>query len=86
MGDAKETITELVAALTALQAGEGPADLSAWWEQLDRWRETYPLGYDLPEDGALSPQYVIERLGAIAGPDAVYCAGVGQHQMWARSS
>ncbi len=83
VGDAKETITELVAALTALQAGEGPADLSAWWEQLDRWRETYPLGYDLPEDGALSPQYVIERLGAIAGPDAVYCAGVGQHQMWA---
>jgi len=29
------------------------------------------------------PQYVIERLGAIAGPEAVYVPGVGQHQMWA---
>jgi acetolactate synthase-1/2/3 large subunit len=26
---------------------------------------------------------VIERIGQIAGPDAVYTAGVGQHQMWA---
>ena len=30
-----------------------------------------------PTDGSLSPQYVIERLGAIAGPDAIYAAGVG---------
>jgi acetolactate synthase-1/2/3 large subunit len=34
-------------------------------------------------DGSLAPQYVIERLGAIAGPEAIYVAGVGQHQMWA---
>ena len=26
---------------------------------------------------------MIERIGQIAGPDAVYLAGVGQHQMWA---
>ncbi len=26
---------------------------------------------------------MIERLGVAAGPDAIYCAGVGQHQMWA---
>ena len=26
---------------------------------------------------------MIERLGEIAGPDAIYVAGVGQHQMWA---
>ena len=35
------------------------------------------------EGGTLAPQYVIERLSAIAGPEAVYVAGVGQHQMWA---
>jgi acetolactate synthase-1/2/3 large subunit len=46
-------------------------------------RETYPLGYEEPPDGSLAPQYAIERLGRIAGPDAVYVAGVGQHQMWA---
>ncbi|MDQ3151660.1 MAG: thiamine pyrophosphate-dependent enzyme, partial [Actinomycetota bacterium] len=54
-----------------------------WWRQLDGWRDTFPLGYDRPDDGALSPQYVIERIGALVGPDAVYTAGVGQHQMWA---
>ncbi len=26
---------------------------------------------------------MIERIGALVGPDAVYTAGVGQHQMWA---
>jgi acetolactate synthase-1/2/3 large subunit len=83
VGDAKETIAQLVEALRGEhEAGRIP-DLTAWWAQLDDWRERYPLGYDWPEDGALSPQYVIERLGAIAGPDAIYAAGVGQHQMWA---
>ena len=45
-------------------------------------KASYPLGYDTHED-SLAPQYVIERIGALAGPDAVYTAGVGQHQMWA---
>ncbi|MGY1833599.1 acetolactate synthase large subunit [Blastococcus sp. SYSU DS0510] len=83
VGDAKETIAQLVEALRAEHAAGRTPDLAAWWAQLDDWRERYPLGYDWPEDGALSPQYVIERLGAIAGPEAIYTSGVGQHQMWA---
>jgi acetolactate synthase-1/2/3 large subunit len=83
VGDAKETIAQLVEALRGERDAGRTADLTAWWAQLDDWRERYPLGYDWPEDGSLSPQYVIERLGAIAGPDAIYAAGVGQHQMWA---
>ena len=58
-------------------------DLTDWWAQLDDLRERYPLGFEEPADGTLSPQYVIKRLGEIAGPDAIYVAGVGQHQMWA---
>src|SRR3712207_4208016 len=83
VGDARETIAELVTALRAEREAGRTADLSAWWAQLDQWRQKYPRGYEWPEDGALSPQYVIERLGAIAGPDAIYASGVGQHQMWA---
>jgi acetolactate synthase-1/2/3 large subunit len=30
----------------------------------------------------LSPQYVIERIGELSGPEAIFAAGVGQHQMW----
>src|SRR4051812_40330777 len=83
VGDAKETIAQLTDALRHEHAAGRTPDLAAWWAQCDSWRENYPLGYDWPEDGSLSPQYVIERLGAIAGPDAIYAAGVGQHQMWA---
>ncbi|MGI8881444.1 MAG: acetolactate synthase large subunit [Jatrophihabitans sp.] len=83
VGDIKEVLAELLPAVRAdIDAGRGPA-LTEWWEQVDRWRETYPLGYEDPADGTLAPQYVIEQLGAIAGPDAIYVAGVGQHQMWA---
>jgi acetolactate synthase I/II/III large subunit len=83
VGDCREVIADLIAAVKAEhQEGRRP-DLAAWWDQLNTWRETYPLGYDEPEDGTLAPQYVIKRIGQIAGPEAVYVAGVGQHQMWA---
>ncbi|MGH3568488.1 MAG: acetolactate synthase large subunit [Pseudonocardia sp.] len=83
VGDCKEVITELVDAVRAERAEHGHSDLTPWWAQLDELRTTYPLGYDWPADGSLSPEYVIERIGRIAGPDALYAAGVGQHQMWA---
>jgi acetolactate synthase-1/2/3 large subunit len=83
VGDCREILVELVTAVRAEHADGHRPDLAAWWEILDSWRTDYPLGYDWPTDGTLSPQYVIERIGAIAGPDAIYTAGVGQHQMWA---
>ncbi|WP_064446999.1 acetolactate synthase large subunit [Micromonospora sp. NBRC 110037] len=83
VGDARHVIDELIAAVTAEQAAHPSVDLTDWWAQLDDLRERYPLGFEEPADGTLSPQYVIKRLGEIAGPDAIYVAGVGQHQMWA---
>nr|WP_255498112.1 acetolactate synthase large subunit [Nakamurella sp. PAMC28650] len=83
VGDAKEVISELISAIAIEQTSGVVADLTAWWAELDGVRETFPLGYDEPTDGSLSPQYVIERLGKICGPDTIFAAGVGQHQMWA---
>jgi acetolactate synthase-1/2/3 large subunit len=83
VGDAREVLAELIPAVRAEFDAGNRADLTGWWQQLDAWRETYPLGYDEPADGTLAPQYVIERLGKIAGPDTIFAAGVGQHQMWA---
>jgi acetolactate synthase-1/2/3 large subunit len=83
VGDAKETIIELIAALKDEHKAGRIGNYEAWWADLNRLRTEYPLGYDHPTDGSLSPQYVIERIGAINGPDAIYAAGVGQHQMWA---
>ncbi len=83
VGDAKAVIADLAEAVDAdMEAGRS-GDYSAWRERVAGWQRTFPLGYTTPEDGALSPQYVVERLGEIAGPEAVYVAGVGQHQMWA---
>jgi acetolactate synthase-1/2/3 large subunit len=83
VGDCREVIADLVAAIRAEHEQGRQPDLGAWTAQLDSWRTTYPLGYDEPGDGSLAPQYVIQRIGKIAGPEAVYVAGVGQHQMWA---
>ncbi|MBV1848743.1 acetolactate synthase large subunit [Catellatospora tritici] len=79
VGDVKHVIEELI---TALKSETHPPRAD-WWRQLNDLRTRYPLGWEEPEDGTLAPQYVIKRLGEIAGPDAIYCAGVGQHQMWA---
>jgi len=81
VGDAKEVITELNAELkTALEGGK--PDIKDWWQFLNGLVERYPLGYVPANDGKLSPQHVIQRIGELSGPEAVYAAGVGQHQMW----
>jgi acetolactate synthase-1/2/3 large subunit len=83
VGDCREVITDLIAAVRAEHQTGRKGDHEAWWAQLGAWRTTYPLGYEEPSDGSLAPQHVIKRIGEIAGPEAVYVAGVGQHQMWA---
>ncbi|WP_030018314.1 acetolactate synthase large subunit [Streptomyces monomycini] len=83
VGDAREVIADLVVALQAEHAAGRTGDCTAWWKDLDRWRETYPLGYGHPDNGSLAPQQVIQRLGELAPEGTIYAAGVGQHQMWA---
>ena len=83
VGDAKHVIEELIGAVTTEYGAGHKTDLKNWWATLDDIRGRYPLGYEEPSDGTLAPQYVIERIGKLVGPDAIYTAGVGQHQMWA---
>jgi acetolactate synthase-1/2/3 large subunit len=83
VGDAKEVLTDLLDAYAQVAKKNKP-DLTEWWARLDRLKADYPLGYvDDPDDGLLAPQTVIERIGQLSGPEAIYAAGVGQHQMWA---
>ncbi|MGB2969378.1 MAG: acetolactate synthase large subunit, partial [Candidatus Nanopelagicales bacterium] len=83
VGDAREVITELINAIEVEHAAGRVGDYEGWWRQLNEWRAQFPLGYDRPSNGEVAPQYVIEQIGQVAGPDAYYVAGVGQHQMWA---
>ena len=82
VGDCREVISDLIVALKAEADAGHTGDYEAWVAFLAGIKRTYPLGYDTPAEG-LSPQYVLERLGAIAGPETIYTSGVGQHQMWA---
>ncbi len=83
VGDCKEVIIDLLAAVRAAHEAGHPGDYEDWRTQVQDWRTTFPLGYSAHDDGSLSPQHVIERIGAISGPESVFVAGVGQHQMWA---
>jgi len=83
VGDAREVLVDLLPAFRDAAKQHEP-DTSDWWRRLTTLREQYPLGYvDDPDDGLLAPQAVIEKIGEICGPEAIYAAGVGQHQMWA---
>ncbi|GAA3578462.1 acetolactate synthase large subunit [Microlunatus spumicola] len=81
VGDSKEVIGELV---SLLRADDHPLpEIGAWIKSLYDLKKRYPTSFDLPDDGTLSPQHVIKRIGDLTGPDAYYASGVGQHQMWA---
>ncbi len=82
IGDLKNILIKLNPAVKAEFAKSAP-DYTAWQTEVYGWRSKFPLGYDKPSDGSVSPQYVIERIGKISGPDTIFAAGVGQHQMWA---
>ncbi|WP_420110336.1 acetolactate synthase large subunit [Mycolicibacter arupensis] len=82
VGDVKAVIIELLEVLRQDKTADS-LDIADWWNYLDEVRSTYPLSYGPQSDGSLSPEFVIETLGRLAGPDALYVAGVGQHQMWA---
>src|SRR5690606_13933848 len=82
VGDVRDVLVDLDTAFRGAIAGAKP-DTEEWWSYLDGLKSEFPLGYAPTTDGLLSPQHVIQRIGELTGPEAVYAAGVGQHQMWA---
>jgi acetolactate synthase-1/2/3 large subunit len=83
VGDCRNVIERITAAVKADQAKREWPDLTPWRETVRSWQTEHPLHYDQPEDGPLKPQYVIEELRAQAPDDTILASGVGQHQMWA---
>ncbi|WP_028708282.1 acetolactate synthase large subunit [Propionicicella superfundia] len=79
VGDLRAVLDEL----NELLRGSDLPDLGPWVTYLTSLRTKYAIETEPTKEGRLSPQYVIKRIGEIAGPDAMYVSGVGQHQMWA---
>lgn len=81
VGDAREVLSALARTYKSSKNLAAP-EVGAWVDYLNSLKERFPRGYEKQSDGMMSPQYVIETLSKVVGPEAIYCAGVGQHQMW----
>jgi acetolactate synthase I/II/III large subunit len=87
VGDVKVVLGQLLKVLDDKDAkGELAAlmpDTTAWREHLTTLGRDHPLLFDQPPTGVLKPQVAIRAIYDQWGDEAVYVAGVGQHQMWA---
>ena len=77
IGDAKAVTKQLATAMPRSPAAD------EWREQVQQWKDEYPMDYAAPEDDPVKPQYVVEAFDNATGDDAIVTTGVGQHQMWA---
>jgi acetolactate synthase I/II/III large subunit len=87
VGDVKVVLGQMLKILRdKFEAGTGAElvpETAAWRAHLDELKRDHPLRVEQPETGVLKPQTAIRAIHATWGDDAVYVAGVGQHQMWA---
>jgi acetolactate synthase-1/2/3 large subunit len=80
VGDLAEVINDLNLALRDVDL----PDYGPWVARLQNLRSRYVVtDFEPMSEGLLSPEYVIKRIGELAGPEATFVTGVGQHQMWA---
>lgn len=93
VGDAKRVLSELTDHFAGKGAGKGAEkgaekgkvkapSIDPWIARLQDLKERFPRGYEPHTDGTLAPQFVLETLSKVAGSEAIYVSGVGQHQMW----
>ncbi|KAA0456369.1 MAG: biosynthetic-type acetolactate synthase large subunit [Candidatus Thioglobus sp.] len=75
-------VSDALSELSAGLQGKKLADISHWWQQIDKWRAVDSMAYKTAA-GVIKPQSVIEALYAVTKGDAIVTSDVGQHQMWA---
>ena len=81
VGDALDVLPKLTREYKGL--GVDASRLEEWWERIEGWRQTYPLGYEDSTDATIKPQFMVEELYRQTEGDAIITSDVGQHQMWA---
>lgn len=67
--------------LTALLKKVKPKENKVWLDQIQTWKQKYPVGY--AQADKLKPQYIIEQVYQYTKGNVVLSTDVGQHQMWA---
>ena len=82
VGDAREVLLALTKTYQNSTKYPKP-EMNEWTGYLNDLQDRFPRGWEPTEDGKLNPQLILEHLSREIGPEALYVAGVGQHQMWA---
>lgn len=75
VGDAKDVLKKLGKRV------EKP-EIQDWLNLIKEWKRDYPLTYK-DKDGAIKPQYVVEKIYEVTEGEAIISTEVGQNQMWA---
>ena len=76
VGDVKVVLGQLTEAAASRSHAE-------WVRWIDDLRNGHRASMSVPPGDVLTQQYVIAKIAAFAGPEAILTTGVGQHQMWA---
>jgi acetolactate synthase I/II/III large subunit len=81
VGDCKATLAMINDLLETGELGVEEGRRKNWFGMIDQWRNRKKLDYN--QNGAIKPQYVVEKLHQLTGGGAIISTEVGQNQMWA---
>ena len=86
VGDVKLVLEKLVSVFKQKKpnfANSNKQKISAWWNQIEKWRKKNSLGF-INDKEVIKPQFAVQRLYELTkAQDAFITTEVGQHQMWA---
>jgi acetolactate synthase-1/2/3 large subunit len=82
VGDCKDALKKLLQLVKENPIEDLEEVRKPWLDQVQKWKETYPLAYEQKDD-VIKPQYVVEKIYEICEGKAIIATEVGQNQMWA---
>mgnify|MGYP003564821816 FL=1 len=82
VGDCKDALKKLLKLVKESPIDDLEKVRKPWLDQIQKWKETYPLAYEQKDD-LIKPQYVVEKLYELSEGKAIVSTEVGQNQMWA---
>ena len=82
VGDCKDALKKLLQLVKESPIEDLEKVRKPWLDQIQKWKETYPLAYEQKDD-LIKPQYVVEKLYELSEGKAIISTEVGQNQMWA---
>ncbi|EJD6378623.1 acetolactate synthase 3 large subunit [Providencia rettgeri] len=82
VGDAKLTLKQMLGQLDQASAKQDNQALTAWWKEIEQWRNKQCLRYEISQT-KVKPQQAIEMIYRLTKGEAYVTSDVGQHQMFA---